>query len=125
MKMIPDPPLPLPTLESPQFRELEPPTSAYVKALQAAYSNILRAEDRALQDGVSENIISARVAGHLLLELYARLGILDDQPYLSVIDDIVCSPQDRDNDLIFELGERYRDHLIRPCASDPFSVFVV
>jgi hypothetical protein len=98
---------------------------AYAKALQAAYSNILQAEDRALQDGADENVISARVVGHLLLELYARRGILGDQPYLSVIDEIVCSPQNCDDDLIFELGKRYRDHLIRPCASDPFFAFVV
>jgi hypothetical protein len=125
MNVVPDPPILLPTFESPQFRELEPPIPAYAKALQAAYSNILQAEDRALQDGADENVISARVVGHLLLELYARRGILGDQSYLSVIDEIVCSPQDRDDDLIFELGKRYRDHLIRPCASDPFFAFVV
>jgi hypothetical protein len=125
MKLFPDPPLPLPTLESPQFQELEPPAPAYTKSLQLAYSNILQAEDRALQDGANENVISARVIGHLILELYARRGILGDQPYLSVIDEIVCSPQDHDNDLIFELGGRYRDHLIHSCASDLFSVSVV
>jgi hypothetical protein len=125
MKLFPDPPLPLPTLESPQFQELEPPTPAYTKTLQVAYSKILQAEDRAIQDGANKNVISARVVGHLILELYARRGILGDQPYLSVIDESLYLPQDRDNDLIFELGERYRDNLIRPCSSDPFSISVV
>ena len=108
-------PLPLPAL---QLQESDPP--------KAAYSNVLQAEARALQDGANENVVFARVVGRLLLELYARRDILGSGPYARVIDDVIRSSQDRDSDLqIFELGKRYRDHLICACASDPFSMFIV
>ena len=84
-----------------------------------------------LQDETNESIVSARVVGYLLLELYARQGILSERPYAKVIDEFVPSPQDRgddklgDDDLIFEFGQQYRDHLIRACMFNYSSVLVV
>jgi hypothetical protein len=119
---------PLPTLESTQFQE--PELNEWPKPV-SAYEKILRAEVRVLQDETNESIVSARVVGYLLLELYARRDILGERPYAKVIDEVVPAPQDRgydklgDNVLIFELGQQYRDHLIRACTFNYSSVFVV
>ncbi|KAF9645735.1 hypothetical protein BDM02DRAFT_3262713 [Thelephora ganbajun] len=102
---------PLPTLESPQFREsgvCELPNAA------SMYEKILRAEAQAVQDGANENVMLARVVGHLLLELHARRGILGNQPCETIIDEVIPSSTghgDGDN-VVFEVGRQYRDHLI-------------
>jgi hypothetical protein len=117
---------PLPTLESTQLQELG--LHKWLNAV-SAYKVILQAEALAIQDEANENIISARVAGYLLLELYARRGILGDQPCATVIDEIMSPSQDgganseRDViDVVFEIGRWYQDRLIRACAFDYFTV---
>ncbi|KAF9643997.1 hypothetical protein BDM02DRAFT_3122647 [Thelephora ganbajun] len=102
----------LPALESPRFRE-----SGLHKLPNAVsmYERILQGEARAIQDEANENIMLARVVGHLVLELYARRGILGNRPCETIIDEVMRSPTgygDGDN-VVFEVGRQYRDHLIR------------
>ena len=113
---------PLPTVGSPQFREsgLGELTNAV-----SVYRRILEAEAQAVQDGADENVISARVIGYLLLELYARCPTLGIQACSKVIQEVISLSQDSEHDehdVIFMVGERHRDHLIRGCRLDYLSV---
>ncbi|KAF9645778.1 hypothetical protein BDM02DRAFT_3189404 [Thelephora ganbajun] len=97
----------LPALESPRFRESglrESPNAASV------YEKILQAEARA-----NENLMLARVVGHLFLELHARCDILGDRPCEAIIDEVMSPSTDHGDggNVVFEVGRRYRDHLIR------------
>jgi len=111
---------PLPPIESPQFQGSglhEQPNAV------AAYEKILRAEAQAAQDGANEDLVSARVAGYFTLELYAGRGILGDQPFRTIINDVMQASQnseDRkdDNSAVYEVGRKHRDHLIGACTFD-------
>ena len=105
---------PLPALKSTQFPELHGRPQVV-----GAHEKILRAEARAVHDEANGNVILARVVGYLLLELYARRHIFGDRPFVRVADDVMSSSQDRENIIhddivVFEVGQRYRDRLIRP-----------
>jgi len=108
---------PLPALEPPQFQNLglqKPPN------IINAYRMILHAEATAIAQMDKENVIPARVAGHLLLELCPQRCILGDRPYERIIEELMKPdrPIDNNDDLVFEIGQRYRDSLIRGCAFD-------
>ena len=110
---------PLPPLESPQFHGSglhERPNAV------AAYEKVLKAEAQAVQDGVNQDLVHARVAGYLILELYASREILGDQPFTTVINDIVLPSQDRegggDNSVVYRIGKRYLENLVRPGESN-------
>ena len=113
---------PLPTVGSPQFQE----SGLYHWANGLSiYRKILEAEARAVEGGADENIISARVAGYLILELYARSRTLGSQACSSVAKQAISLPRDSEhdeNDVIFLVGQRHRDLLIRGCKLDYFSV---
>ena len=109
---------PLPTVGSPRFRESG--LGELANAI-SVYRRILEAEARAVQDGADENVISARVIGYLLLELYTRCPTLGDQAWSKVIQEVVSLSQDSEHDehdVVFMVGQRHRDHLIRGCAPD-------
>jgi hypothetical protein len=91
----------------------------------AVLNKLLQAETQAVLEEASENLISVRIVYHLLVNLNERRDVLGDQPCARVIDGILPSLQHDDNNLIFELGKRYRDHLIRACAFSHFSVFFI
>ena len=113
---------PLPTVESPQFKESG--LGELANAI-SVYRRILEAEARAVQDGADENVISARVIGYLLLELYARCPTLGDQACSKVIQEVISLSQDSEHDehdVVLMVGKRHRDHLIRGCRLDYLSV---
>jgi hypothetical protein len=93
--------------------------------LAAVLDRVSRAKSQATLEKAKENAISAKIIYHLLVQLDERRGVLGDKPCARVIDELVPSLQDDDNSLIFELGQRYRDHLIRACAFSRFSVFFI
>ncbi|KAF9645780.1 hypothetical protein BDM02DRAFT_3119694 [Thelephora ganbajun] len=102
---------PLPALESPRFREsglCELPNAASV------YEKILQAEAQAVQDGANENVVLARVIGHLFLELHARRDILGDRPYETIIDEVMSPSTDHGDggNVVFGVGRWYRNVLI-------------
>ena len=106
---------PLPPLASPQFHGSglhERPNAV------AAYEKVLKAEAQAIQDGTNQDLEYARVAGYLILELYACRDILGDRPFITVIDDVVQPFQDRDgkgdHSVVYGVGKRYLENLIRP-----------
>ena len=91
----------------------------------AVLNKLLQAETQAILEEANENLISVRIVYHLLVELNERRDVLGDKPCARVIDELVPSLQNDDNSIIFELGQRYRDHLIRACAFSHFSVFFI
>jgi len=106
---------PLPPLASPQFQGSglhEQPNAV------AAYEKVLKAEAQAVQDGTNQDLVHARVAGYLVLELYAIRDVLGDQPFTTVINDIVRSSQDcegkGDHSVVYGVGKKYLDNLVRP-----------
>jgi len=118
--MITTTPLPHDSLREPHT----PPQVA------GAYRKILLAETHALLDKADENVVLARVVGHLLLELYARRHIFGNLPFTRVAEDVAslpcyCEDAPHDDMDVFEVGRWYLDHLIRPSAFGRFPVFVV
>jgi len=114
---------PLPACNSSRFQE-----SGLHELSRAvtAYELILRAEAQVLQDKANGNLVSARVIGYLLLELHAQRGVLTDKPFSKLVDEIILSAQDEDKpgavDVVFRLGQKYRDQLVRACVFDFFSL---
>lgn len=112
---------PLPPLTSPQFHDsglYERPNAV------AAYEKILKAEAHAALSGSNDDLVSARVAGYFMLELYASRRILGDQAFTSVIEGVMRSSQGGecvqhdDHSVVYEVGKLFRDHLILACASN-------
>jgi len=106
---------PLPALESLQNPGLQKPPN-----IVSAYRMILHAEATANAQMDKGKVILARVAGHLLLELCSQRCILGDRPYERIIEELTRPdrPIDSYDDLVFIIGRRYRDGLIRGCAFD-------
>lgn len=108
-------PSPLPALMSSMFQELE--LHGQRKAIGAC-ETILRAEARAAYNETDESVVLARLVGYFLLEFYAWRRILGDPPFIQVID-VTPSSRGRENieygcSVVFAVGQRYRDCLIRP-----------
>ena len=91
----------------------------------SAYNLAFNAESHAAQQAEAEptnkakdNIISARVAGYLLVELFDRREILTEGPCSRL--SIELQSEDKEggdaNDVVFKLGKLYRDRLMRLCA---------
>ena len=91
----------------------------------AVFNKLLQAETQAVLEGAKENVISVRIIYHLLVKLNERRDVLGDQPCARVISELAPSLQGDNNSLIFKLGQRYRDHLIRACTFSYFSVFFI
>jgi len=123
--MITSSPLPVPN--STPFQELA--LHGQPKAI-GAYGKIVGAEARAARDG-ADNVVLARIVGYFLLEFHAQRHILGDRPFTKVIDDVTQSSRDHENikhsdSVVFAVGQRYRDHLIRACTFErpPYAVHV-
>ena len=118
MTTIELPPSPLPR-RPPQYevwREIQP-------NFVGAYDAVLNAERHANEQTMigpeaKDNLISARVAGYLLLELYNRRTTLADRPSSSLVKSIVSPSQDGGGsvDVVFAVGKFYRNILLRMCA---------
>lgn len=97
---------------------------------QSAYDMILTAErhaDQKINANPSDKeargqLISARVVGYLLVELYTRRSILYDKPAAWLMREILSESQQggSSHDVIFGVGKWHRDHLLRTCAFDLF-----
>ena len=71
----------------------------------------------------NDKIVSARVVGYLLIELFARSKIITMGPYDCVVKEVTSQPRASGEGsfaLIFEIGKRYRDRFLRLCASLSF-----
>jgi len=111
---------PLPPVESPQFQESGLGERANATSV---YTMIPNAEAQAIRGGENENIISARVAGFLVLELGARYHILGSLACSAVVQEVVSlsrDPEHNENGVVFMVGKRHRDLLIRGCTFDYF-----
>ena len=85
---------------------------------------ILQAERDAVERQAEGDIVSARVAGYLLLEFHAQSDFFGDRACTSVVTQVMSRSQDASNDehgVIFEVGRLFRDKFIRLCAFDQFS----
>ena len=103
----------LPPLES--FRLLK-----WHQSDQAAktYRIILRAEGHANLNGSANDFTSARVVGFLDLEFLNLHDILGYRASSRVVHEVISLPQKatrNQSDVVFPVGKRYRDHLIRSC----------
>ena len=90
---------------------------AYSPDYLSAYNLVLDAE---LHANERDNLISARVAGYLLLELFNRRGILSEGPCASLVKQLNSPSRQGKSDIqvVFELGEFHRNHLLRLCGFD-------
>ena len=68
-----------------------------------------------------DNLISARVAGYLLVELFNRRAILSEGPCISIVKYLEPRSGDRD-DLVFGIGGWLRSYFLRLCAFDLYSM---
>ena len=121
------PPSPLPR-RPPQYeawREVQPNfVSAYNAVLNAerhANEQVMIGRDPEAKD----NLISARVAGYLLLELYDRRTTLADRPSSRLVKSILSLSQDGGGpvDTVFAVGKFYRNFFLRMCAFGFFSTW--
>ena len=114
-------PSPLPTLNSPEIEKLRLRDHAHILS---AYNMILQAERDAVERQAEGDIVSARVAGNLLLEFYAQSAHFGSKACASVVMQVTSLPQDPSGDehrVIFEVGRLFRDKFLRLCAFDQFS----
>jgi hypothetical protein len=112
---------PLPTINSPQIMELR---LSEIPDCLSAYRMILGAEGRAVEKKAEQDIISARVFGHLLLDFCAPPRIFGDKPCATLVKWIISPPQNPDrsqDDVVFISGKLLCDKLLRLCM---FSCFV-
>ena len=65
-----------------------------------------------------KNVMYARVAGYLLVELFDRHEILTEGPCSRLSTDLLSGDREGGdaNDVVFRLGQVYRDRFIRLCA---------
>ena len=112
-------PSPLPRLPA-LYKEWLEHRSSYL----CAYEKVHNAECHAAQQTgreAEQNVISARVAGYLLVELYARRAILSEAPCESLTKQLLSPPQEpgvTEYGLIFRIGELHREYFLRLCMFD-------
>ena len=109
-------PSPLPALDSPRIKNLRLDDGPY----RRGYDMIPRAERHATERNAGEDIMSARVAGYLLLEFDTWPGLFG-AACASIVKQVTSPPQGlkkNQHDVVFEVGKLYRDKLLRLCAFD-------
>ena len=118
MSLVELPALPLPR-EPPKYKEWEKDWPQFLSAYQLAFN----AERYATQQLAAvatknDNIIAARVAGYLLVELFNCSEILTTRPCEQLSVDLQSESRDGGsvNDVVFKIGKMYRDHFIRLCT---------
>ena len=92
---------------------------AYSLYYLSAYNLVLDAE---LDADEKDNLISVRVAGYLLLELFNRRGVLSEGPCASFVEQLNSPSRVGKSGIqvVFELGEYYRNYLLRLCGFNFF-----
>ena len=102
--------LPLPR-EPPTYEEWQKHSPQYLSAYNLAFN----AEGYATKD---DDIISARVAGYFLIELFKWREILSTVPCdrLSIELQSESRKGGSVNDVVFQVGKMYRERFIRLCA---------
>ena len=99
--------------------------SAYDKVYNAERHAVEQVEANSTNKEAEQNVVSARVAGHLLVELFSRRTILSEGPSRSLAKQLILSPRDSsdtDHDLVFRIGKWYREYFLRLCTFDFFPV---
>ena len=97
--------------------------SAYVKAYNAERHAVEQVEANPTNKEAEQNVISARIAGYLLVELFRRRTILSDGPCVSLVKQLISpprEPEDTDHDLVFRIGKWHREYFLRLCTFDFF-----
>ena len=92
--------------------------NAYDKIFKAERHVVQQVETNPANEEEKENLISARVAGYLLVELFNRRAILSERACASLAKQLMSEPRkpgDTDQDLVFGIGSRYREYLLRSC----------
>ena len=98
--------------------------SAYKRVLFAERQAIERVEDNPTGKTAQDDMISARVAGYLLIEFWDRKGVLTDAPCLDIVRSL-ASPHRGSGDpckTVFDIGKFYRNYFLQLCAFDPFHI---
>ena len=92
---------------------------AYSPYYLRAYRLVLDAE---LHANGRDNLISARVAGYLLLELFNRRGVLSEGPCASLVKQLNSPSLTGGNaiQVVFEVGKLHHNHLLRLCGFNFF-----
>ena len=96
--------------------------NAYKRVLFAESKAIDRAKANPTDQTAKDNMISAGVAGYLLIEFWDRREVLTDAPFLDLAKSLV-SPHQGNGDsceTVFGVGKFFRDYFLRLCALDPF-----
>ena len=91
----------------------------------SAYKRAFDAEVYATQQAgptKKKNIMFARVAGFILVELFNRQGILTEGPCEHLSKELLSDDREggTPNDVVFKIGDFYCNHFIRVCASHFF-----
>lgn len=75
------------------------------------------AAKKAIQEA-KQNLMFARVAGYLLIELFTRREILTNGPYQSLAKQLTSPPRDggTTHDIVIQVGKWHFDHLLRMCT---------
>jgi len=113
LSVIPLPPEPAP----PDY------LSAYDKIFKAERHAVQQVEINTANEEEKENLISARAAGYLLVELFNRRAILSERACASLAKQLMLEPRKpggTDYDLVFDIGSRYREYFLRSCMFDFF-----
>jgi hypothetical protein len=112
-------PLPLPP-SPPTYDTWQKDCPQYLSAYNLAF-NAERYATQKLVAGPTknDNIMSARVAGYLLVELFNWRKILTTGPCDQLLKELQSKslePGGSVNDVVFKVGKLYRDRFIRSCA---------
>ena len=101
--------------EPAQFEALDAYNPDYLRA----YDLVLKAECCVVE---KDDLISARVARYLLLELFNRCGVLSEGPCASLVKQLnLPSLEGKDAiQVVCEVGKLHRDRLLRLCGFDFF-----
>ena len=104
------------------FQERPDYLSAYNLALKAERHADEQVRDNPSNQQTKDNLISARVAGYLLLELFNRRGVLSEGPCASFVEQLNSPSRVGKSGIqvVFELGEYYRNYLLRLCGFNFF-----
>jgi hypothetical protein len=97
--------------------------SAYDRVYNAEWHALQQVEANATSKETKQKLISARVAGYLLVELFNRRTILSEGPCASLVKKLISSPRvpgGTDHDLVFDIGKWNRDYFLRLCTFDSF-----
>ena len=98
--------------------------SVYERILVAECQATEQVEGNPTNKVAKDDVISARVAGYLLIELWNRRMVLTEKPCQWLVRSLVSPHQDNGDSCktIFDVGHFCRDYFLRLCAFDPFHI---